>query len=342
MKLGEIASIVSGQLKGDPETDIRGVAGIRDVKEGEITFLADRRLLEECARSSAASVVVKDFIPDLQKPQVVVDNPLYVFARLLELFYVKPPVPSGISDLAFVSARASIGRDVSVHPFSFISDNAVIGDKTVIFPGVFIGAGAAIGEGCTIYPNVTILEKVTVGDRVVIHPGTVIGSDGFGYVLEGGRHYKIPQVGGVVVGDDVEIGSNVSIDRATTGNTVIGKGTKIDNLVQIAHNVRIGEHSIIVSQVGIAGSSEIGNFVVLGGQVGVADHTKIDDGSMVGAQSGVMGHLTKGVYSGTFALPHREWLKAQAVFAKLPELNKRLKEVEEKLKRMEGRKDDRD
>ena len=165
-----------------------------------------------------------------------------------------------------------------------------------------------------------------------------IGSDGFGYVFEEGRHYKIPQVGGVIIEDDVEIGSNVSIDRATTGNTIIGKGTKIDNLVQIAHNVKIGNNSIIIAQVGIGGSAEIGNYVTLAGQVGVSDHAKIESETMIGAQSGVMGHVTKGVYSGTFAIPHRDWLKAHAIFTKLPELNKKIKELEEKIKELERRK----
>jgi UDP-3-O-[3-hydroxymyristoyl] glucosamine N-acyltransferase len=172
---------------------------------------------------------------------------------------------------------------------------------------------------------------------VIIHSGAVIGSDGFGYVMEKGMHYKIPQVGGVIIGDDVEIGANAAIDRATTGNTIIGRGTKIDNLVQIAHNVKIGENSVIAAQTGVAGSTEIGNYVVFGGQAGVADHTRIDDGVMVGAQSGAMGHVKKGIYSGSPMIPHRDWLKSIAIFAKLPELNKRIKELEDIIKNIERR-----
>lgn len=329
--------MLGGEITGAPDIEIKGVAGISDAKDGDITFLVSTKLIKECIESKASAVVVKDAIHEINKPQLKVANPQYAFARLLEHFYIKPLAPAGISDKVFVSDKAKIGEEVTVHPMAFISDGASIGSKTVIFPGVFIGENSSIGEGCVIYPNVTIRENVKIGSKVIIHSGAVIGSDGFGYVMEKGIHYKIPQVGGVIVGDDVEIGANVTIDRATTGNTVIGKGTKIDNLVQIAHNVKIGENSIIVSQVGIGGSTEIGNYVVLGGQVGVADHAKIDDGVMVGAQSGLMGRVTKGIYSGSPIIPHRDWLRSIAIFAKLPELNKRIKELEDKIKDIERR-----
>lgn len=337
MKLKEIASFVNGELKGDPDAEILGVSGIHEVKEGEITFLSGEKLIEECARSKASCVLVKDFIAGMDKPQIAVKNPQYAFAQLLGHFFLKPLPGVGVSSLAFVSPSAVVGKDVSIHPFAYVSDNVTIGRDTIIYPGVFIGEGTVIGEGCTLYANAAIRERVTVGKGVIIHSGSVIGSDGFGYVWEAGRHYKIPQVGGVIIGDDVEIGANVTIDRATTGNTFIGRGTKIDNLVQIAHNVTIGEHSIIVAQVGIAGSSEIGNFVTLAGQVGVPDHVKIADGCIIGAQAGVLGNLPKGIYIGSPAIPHREWLKSTALFARLPELNKRIKELEEKVMTLERR-----
>ncbi|MBI4685046.1 MAG: UDP-3-O-(3-hydroxymyristoyl)glucosamine N-acyltransferase [Nitrospirae bacterium] len=337
MKLRDIAELIDGEIIGEPDIEIKGVAGISDAKEGDITFLANTKFLKECIKGMASCVIVKDAIPDIKKTQIKVSNPQYAFARLLGHFYVKPIMPSGISDKAYVSHSARIGKEVSIYPLSYISDNVSIGDNAVICPGVFIGENSSIGEGCIIYPNVTIREKVRVGNRVIIHSGSVIGSDGFGYVFEKGIHYKIPQIGGVVIGDDVEIGANVTIDRATTGNTIIGNGSKIDNLVQIAHNVKIGQNSVIAAQVGIAGSAEIGNYVLIGGQVGIADHAKVDDGCMVGGQSGVMGHLTKGVYSGTPVIPHRDWLKAVAIFAKLPELNKRIKELEEKIDNIERR-----
>ena len=337
MKLKELALMLGGEAIGDPETEVGGAAGIREVEEGQATFLTDIKLLKECAASKASCVIVRDFIPDLGKPQIIAKNPLYAFGRVLEHFYVAPYKSTGISSAAFVSPKARIGNNVSIHPFVSLADNAAVGSDTVLYPGVIVGEDAAIGDHCILYPNVTIRDKVRIGNRVIIHAGSVIGADGFRYVMEGGRHHKIPQVGGVIVGDDVEIGANVTIDRATTGDTVIGKGTKIDNLVQIAHNVRIGENSLIVSQVGIAGSTEIGNYVVLGGQVGVADHAKIDDGVMVGAQSGVFGHLQKGIHSGSPTIPHRDWLRSVSLFAKLPELHKKIKELEEKIKVLERR-----
>lgn len=335
MKLKDVAVLLNGEISGDQDVEIFGVAGITEAKEGDITFLSDLRLAKDCSQIEASAVIVRDFIPNLGKSQVVVRNPQYAFAKLLEHFYVKPAGFAGISDLAFVSKSAMVAADVSIYPWAYISDDAVIKAGTVIFPGVFVGSGAVIGERCIMYPNVTVRENVTIGNGVIIHPGAVIGSDGFGYVFEEGRHYKIPQVGGVIIGDNVEIGSNVSIDRATTGHTVIGKGTKIDNLVQIAHNVVVGENSVIVAQTGIAGSSRVGSYVALAGQVGIADHVKIGDRCRIGAQSGVMGDLTDGVYSGSPAMQHRDWLRSVSLFAKLPELSKRIKQLEEKIKILE-------
>jgi UDP-3-O-[3-hydroxymyristoyl] glucosamine N-acyltransferase len=339
MKLKDVALFLNGEISGDQDIEILGVAGISEAKGGDITFLSDARLAKECSGSEASAVVVRKVIPDLGKPQVVVRNPQYAFAKLLEHFYVRPPGFEGISELAFVSKTALVAKEVSIYPLAYVSDDAVIKEGTVIFPGVFIGSGAVIGERCVVYPNVTVREKVVIGSGVIIHPGAVIGSDGFGYVFEEGRHYKIPQVGGVIIGDDVEIGSNVSIDRATTGYTVIGKGTKIDNLVQIAHNVQVGENSVIAAQTGIAGSSRVGSLVALAGQVGVADHVKIGDGCRIGAQSGVMADISDGVYSGYPAMHHRDWLRSAALYAKLPELSKRIKQLEEKIEILErGRK----
>lgn len=334
MTLREIAEIISGEIKGDPEVEIKGVSGVTDASEGQITFLSDRRYLRECLSSRASAVIVREFVEDIEKPQIKVKNPYYAFAILLKHFHPGEKEAEGISPNAHVSKGARIGRGVTIYPFVYVSEGAEIGDNTVIYPFVYIGRGSIIGSSCLIYSNVTIRERVMIGTRVIIHAGAVIGSDGFGYVLEGGRHHKIPQVGGVIIGDDVEIGANVTIDRATTGNTIIGNGTKIDNLVQIGHNVKIGEDTIIVAHVGIGGSATIGNHVMLGGQTGVSDHAIIEDGTMVGAQSGVMGHLKQGIYSGTPVIPHREWLKASALFARLPEILKRIKEIEDKLERV--------
>lgn len=335
MKLRELTSMFDCEIIEDGETEITGASGISEAKEGDITFLSDRRWLKEINNSRASAVIVKDFNKDIRKPQVKTKNPQYAFAKLLSYFYIKPQPFKGISKSSFVSEKSHIAHNVTIYDFAYISDGAVVGSKSVIYPGVFIGENSKIGEECLIYPNVTIREGVSIGNRVIIHPGTVIGSDGFGYVFEEGAHHKIPQVGGVIIEDDVEIGANVTVDRATTGNTIIGRGAKIDNLVQIGHNVHIGRNVILVAQVGIAGSSVIGDGVVLGGQVGVADHTNIEAGTMVGAKSGAMGDVKCGIYSGAPMIPHREWLKASALFARLPEIKKKIEELEKKIKSME-------
>ena len=337
MKLKELADIVNGEITGDKDIDITGVSGILEAIEGDITFISSRKYIKDLSRCKASCLIIKDVVPDINITQLKVANPYLAYAKLLGYFYEKPLKAVGVSKGATIADTAVISENVSVFPFSYISDRVSIGKGTVIHPFVYVGEDTSIGENCIIYPNVTLREGVRLGNRVIVHSGSVVGSDGFGYVFDGGIYHKIPQVGGVVIEDDVEIGSNVSIDRATTGNTVIGKGSKIDNLSQIAHNVRIGSNSIIVAQVGIAGSSEIGDYVTLGGQVGVADHTKIDPETMIGAQSGVMGHITKGVYSGSPAIPHREWLKAHAIFTKLPELQKRIRELEEQIMKIQRR-----
>lgn len=337
MKLSEIASLVHGEIFGEPNLEIRGVSGINEAQEGDITFLSGKRYVKDLPHCKASCIIVQEPLHDLALTQLKVANPYLAFARLLEHFYLKPLKPLGVSRDTFISDKAKIAESVSIFPFSYIAEGASIGDGSVIYPFVFIGENTAIGEQCIIYPHVTLREGITVGNRVIIHPGSVIGSDGFGYVFDEGRYHKIPQVGGIIIEDDVEIGSNAAIDRATTGNTIIGRGTKIDNLVQIGHNVHIGNHSIVVAQVGIGGSSEIGDYVTLAGQVGVSDHTKIESGTMIGAQSGVRGNVAKGSYSGSPAIPHRDWLKAQAIIAKLPELHKRIKELEDKVKELEGR-----
>jgi len=335
MKLKEFAGIVNGIIRGNPETEITGVSGIEDAKEGDITFVSSPKYLKLITKCNATCIIVKEFIEDTLTTQFKTSNPYYAFAKAIECFYSKPSFRTGISSMAAVSDSVVCGKNISIFPFAHISDNVTVGDDTVIQSGVFIGKNTKIGMECMIYPNVVIREDIIIGNRVIIHPGTVIGSDGFGYVFENDEHYKIPQVGGVIIEDDVEIGSNVSVDRATLGNTIIGRGTKIDNLAQIAHNVKIGEKSLIIAQVGIGGSSEIGNFVTIAGQAAISDHTTIESGTLIGGKSGITGYISRGAYSGCPAIPHKNWLRSQSLFAKLPEMNRKLKELEEKLKRLE-------
>ncbi len=335
MTVKEFAELIHGEVIGDSQRNITGVSGIREAEEGDITFISSPQYIRYLAGTKASCIIVKEPIPGLAFPQIKVQNPSFAFARALEHFYPRSAPPQGISNKAVVADSASIGDNATIYPFVYIDEDVVIGADTVVMPGAFIGKRTKIGKGCRIFPNVTIREGISIGDRVIVHAGTVIGADGFGYVFEKGEHYKIPQVGGVIIEDDVEIGSNVSIDRATIGNTIIRKGTKIDNLAQIAHNVTIGARSLIISQVGIAGSSEIGDFVVIGGQAGIADHTTIAAGTMVAAQSGLKGQIEKGIYAGSPAIPHATWLRAQALFGKLPEMNKRIRALEEKISRLE-------
>ncbi len=336
MRLREVADILEGTLYGPDDIEITSVCSIEEAEEGSITFLTNRNLIEKLRGSRASAVIVSEYLEDLPIPQIVVKDPRYAFAQILRHLYVRPHPPKGVMEGAYVSPTASLGRDITLYPNVYVSDGVRIGDRSVLYPGVYIGEGSTIGEDCLIYPNVTIREGVRIGSRVTVHSGTVIGSDGFGYVMHEGRHEKIPQVGGVVIEDDVEIGACVTIDRATTGNTVIGEGTKIDNLVQIGHNVKIGKHCIIVAQVGIAGSTELGNYVTLAGQVGISDHLKIGDGCIVGAKSGVMRNLTRGAYSGIPATEHRKWLKTQAIIERLPDIYKKIRELERELEKLKS------
>lgn len=328
MKLREIASIIGGHIIGNPEIDITGISNIKDAQRGDITFIADKKSQQYAYATNASAIIAKDKIEGISASIVITDNPRLAFAKALEIFYRKPSIPSGVSKEALIGKGVNLGNDVTIFPFVYIADNVTIGDHVIIFPFVYIGNNVFIGEDTLIYPNVTIRENVKVGKKVIIHSGAVIGSDGFGYVQDKGKNYKIPQVGGVIIEDDVEIGANVTIDRATLGNTIIGKGTKIDNLIQIAHNVKIGKDCLMAAQVGIAGSTELGDRVMLAGQVGIADHKHISDDVIVGAKSGVSNNLKPGVYSGILAIPHKDWLRAQGVYTKLPELLKRVRAIE--------------
>ncbi len=353
-KLKELAEIVGGSIIGNGDIDIKGISGIREAGEGDITFIAHTKYLPDLEKTRATAVIIGEKILDSRLPGLAprsgagqtpdsrftllrVKNPYFAFSKILELFSKRPYQPTGISNKALIGEGCSIGKDISIHPYVVLDEGVKIGDKVTLFPGVYIGKGSEIGEDSIIYPNVSIREDIKIGKRVIIHSGTVIGSDGFGFVEEGGRYHKIPQVGNVLIEDDVEIGANCTIDRATLGSTIIKRETKIDNLVHIAHNVIIGEDSIILAQVGISGSTEIGKHVILAGQAGIADHIKIGDNVVVIAQSGV-GHDIEPnqVISGTLAIPHKDWLKAQAIFAKLPEIRKKITDIEERIKRLEG------
>ncbi len=333
--LKDIATAVQGILIGDGEVPIAGVSSIKDAKAGDITFLTHRSYKKYLPSCRATAVMLgKDIETDTLRHMniIVVDNPGLAYIKIAELFLGPAKNASGISPLAFVSTGAHVDKDASIAPYVYIGEGAVVKKGATLFPFVYIGDGSVVGEDTTIYPHVTIYKNTSIGRRVAIHGGTVIGSDGFGYIWDGKQHAKIPQLGSVEIEDDVEIGANVAIDRASLGKTIIKKGTKIDNLVQVAHNVSIGENSIIVAHVGIAGSATIGSNVVLAGQVGVKDHINVGSNVMAGGQTGITKDVPDNMLiMGTPHMPHREWMKLQNYLKKLPALFERIKKVERKL-----------
>ncbi len=331
--LGEIASALGGELiNGRDDVVISNVAGLKDAKEGEISFLAHRRYLKDLDNTSASAIVIPKDISYDRLPAIKVENPYFAFSQLLHLFHDMPYVARGVDKSVVIGNGVQLGQDISIYPYVYIGDYAIIGDNVTIYPFTFIGDHSIIGSNSVICSNVTVREKCSIGDRVIIHCGAVIGSDGFGYVTHNGVHHKIPQVGRVIIEDDVEIGANTTIDRGTIGNTIIKKGTKIDNLIQIAHNVSVGENCLFAAQAGIAGSSEIGNYVIMAGQAGVVDHVSIGNNVIITAQSAATKDTKDGeTISGMPAMPHRSWLKAMAIFEDLPEIKKKVVELEKRL-----------
>lgn len=340
ISLGEIAAKINGDLYGDDNQLISGVSGIKEAGKGQITFVVSPPFLKYVGTSQASAFIVgKGVSRDLfqGKPLIAVDNPATASLTVIELFRDPLPASRGISPLAFVSDGAAVSERALVFPHAYIGTEAVIEADAIIYPFVYIGDRVQIGEGSVLYPNVSVYNDVTIGKRVTVHAGSVLGSDGFGYIWNGAEHAKIPQIGTLIIEDDVEIGSNTSIDRASLNNTVIGRGTKIDNLVQIGHNVSIGSNSIIVSQVGIAGSSTVGRNVILGGQVGVRDHVTVGDNVRAAGGTGITKDVpANSTISGLPHMDHREWLRLQTYLKKLPDLANRLKKVEEQLRREAG------
>jgi UDP-3-O-[3-hydroxymyristoyl] glucosamine N-acyltransferase len=332
LSLDGIAHELGGEVIGDETVTVTGVNSLGAAGPNEISFFADRRYKEVLTKTRAAALIVARKIDDFKGPQVVVSNPELAYAKVASLF--APPLPRfpGISERAFVHERSRLGENVSIYPTAYVGENAELGDNVTIFPGVFVGDRVKVGNGTVIYPNVTILQDCVIGKNVIIHAGTVIGSDGFGYARDGATSVKIPQIGIVQIDDDVEIGANNCLDRAALGKTWIKRGVKTDNLVQIAHNVVIGEDSIVISQTGISGSVHIGRQVIIAGQVGIIDHVNIGDGAMIGPQSGIAKSVGAGeVVSGTPSMPHRLWLKTTGLITRLPQLSERLRHLERKV-----------
>jgi UDP-3-O-[3-hydroxymyristoyl] glucosamine N-acyltransferase len=335
IRLNEIAEKIQGNLAGNGFVAISGISGIQEAKEGDITFLTDnsfKKYLKDCKAS--AIIIDRNINPDEFKNKnfIITKNPALAYAKVIEIFHPRKIIEKGISPLAFVAKTSQISDEATIYPYAYIGERTIVEKKAVVYPFVHIGDDVTIGEETILYPHVVIYDRITIGRRVIIHSGTVLGSDGFGYVWDGEKHVKIPQIGTVEIEDDVEIGANVAIDRASLGKTLLKKGTKIDNLVQIAHNVSIGENSIIVSQVGIAGSSTIGKNVILAGQVGVRDHAVVGDNVRAAGGTGITKSVPENsLISGNPHMPHKEWLRLQGHIKNLPKLYDRIKKMEKKL-----------
>jgi UDP-3-O-[3-hydroxymyristoyl] glucosamine N-acyltransferase len=334
--LSDIHALVGGELHGEATVTIASVASLQEADSHALCFLANDKAIKSIQNLHAGALLVHRHLPTLDIPQIVVGNPLLAFAQVAQHFFVPPRVPRGMAEDITQGSDLRMGADPSIWPFVTLGDRVTIGDRVTLYPGVFIGSDSKIGDDSVLYPNVVVREGCSLGSRVIVHSGTVIGSDGFGYVQHEGRHHKIPQLGGVIIEDDVELGANVTIDRATLGNTVIKRGTKVDNLVQIAHNVSVGEHSIVVAQVGIAGSTTIGHHVMIGGQAGLADHIHVGDQVMIAARAGVNRSLEPNqIVSGAPVMPHETWMKAQAVIPRLPELRQLVRNLEQRVATLE-------
>jgi UDP-3-O-[3-hydroxymyristoyl] glucosamine N-acyltransferase len=317
VSLSTIVSFVSGRYDG-PDAEIAGVAPLSEAGDQHISFLSNPKYAPQLETTGAAAVLVANDLAGESQRWIRVENPYFAMARVVAKFFASRPAPKGISERASIAASAKLGSNVAVGAFTSIGEDVVIGDDVVLYPNVTIEAGASIGEGTIVYPQVSIYNSCRIGRRCIVHSGVVIGSDGYGFATEGGRHHKIPQVGIVRIEDDVEIGAGTTIDRAALGETVIGEGTKIDNLVQIGHNVRIGKHCFLVAQVGIAGSTELGDYVSVAGQSGFAGHLKIGSRVQVAAKSAVLADVPDDVkVMGIPAVPFREFARREAQLRKL-------------------------
>jgi UDP-3-O-[3-hydroxymyristoyl] glucosamine N-acyltransferase len=339
LKLREIAERLECRLDGDGEIDIRRVAGIEEAGPGDLTFFTNPKYASALSKTGASAVILADTADAAPCAMLRVRQPYLAFAKAVELFAGDDRPTAGIHRLAEVAPTAIVSSDASIGPFVVIGDAARIGARTVVYPLVTIGRGAHIGDDCVIHSRASIRERVQMGHRVIVQDGAVVGSDGFGFAKRpDGTHHKIPQMGGVVIEDDVEIGANAAIDRPAVGETRIGAGTKIDNLVQVAHGVTIGRDVLLAAQVGIAGSTTIEDTVTLAGQVGVSGHITIGKGTIATAQTGIPNSVEPGSFiSGYPAINNRDWLKSSAIFRKLPELRKTIADLEARLAKLEAR-----
>ncbi|HWC77141.1 MAG TPA: UDP-3-O-(3-hydroxymyristoyl)glucosamine N-acyltransferase [Blastocatellia bacterium] len=338
MRLNEIAETLECRLEGDAGIEIRGVATLENAEGTDISFLANTKYVSEAKRTRAAALIVGSECPDLGLSLLRHSNPYLAFAKAVEMFHAIPLPVARIHPTAWVSDTAKIGADVSIGAFSYVGEGVVIGNRARIATSCTIERNARIGEETVIQPGAVVCHDVEIGNRCIVQANAVIGSDGFGYAkTEDGRWYKILQAGSVTLEDEVEVGACTTIDRSTLGETRIGAGSKLDNLVQVGHGSTIGKHTLLCAQVGLAGSTKIGDAVVLAGQVGSAGHLSVGDGAIVTAQSGIGDDVEPGrVVSGSPAFANKKWLRATALFTRLPDLHRTLREMERRVATLEG------
>jgi UDP-3-O-[3-hydroxymyristoyl] glucosamine N-acyltransferase len=340
-RLSDLAARIGARVVGEEDAVVSGIAPIEEAGPGQVTFLASPKYMRFAKDSNATAIIAREALPGARTNFLLAENPYFAFACAVDAFHPAGRLAPGVSDRAVVDPSARLGKDVTISPFVFVGEGAEVGENTVLFPGVSVGKGVSIGPDCLFYSNVVIYHGTRVGSRVTLHAGCVIGSDGFGFAPTPEGYRKIPQVGTVVIEDDVEIGANTTIDRATLGVTRVCRGTKLDNLVQVGHNVVIGSGTVIAAQAGISGSTKIGGRVMIGGQAGLAGHLEVEDGLMLGAKCGVPESLRASesrVWSGIPAMPHPTWLRMASLLPKLPELFRRVKRLEEGKKPTKGEK----
>jgi UDP-3-O-[3-hydroxymyristoyl] glucosamine N-acyltransferase len=339
MTLAEIAFFLGGTFIGADDTIINNIRSIEEANEGDLTFIANKKYLKKLKLTKASAILAPPQTAAGGKNIIIVADPYAALGKLLTIFYPLEHGRTGVSPEAYIEEGAIVSPEATIFPRAFIGNGATIGKGAVIYPGVFIGSNAFIGEDSILYANVTVYHSCIIGKRVILHSGVVIGADGFGFASPGKNNTKIPQVGFVQIDDDVEIGANTTIDRATLGRTWIQRNVKIDNLVQIAHNVVIGENSALAAQVGISGSTKLGKSVMVGGQTGLVGHINIGDNVIIAAASAVHKDIASGqIVGGSPQLPHKQWLKVLACWAKLPEMRATLDELKKKVEKLQEQK----
>lgn len=333
----ELAKIIEGNVIGDSGIVIEGTKGMKEAGKTDIAF-AVGEYLSYIGQAKAGAMIVEQKV-DAPMPVIVVENAKVAFAKLLDVFYPPVEVPVGVHETAIIGNNVKIGKNVSIQPYCVICDNAVIGDNTILHPYVYVGHNVKIGEGSELFPSAVVHKNCEIGNRVVLRANAIIGGEGFGFATKDGKHTHIPQVGNVVLEDDVEVGSCSCVDNGTMGSTIVRRGTKIDNLVHLAHNVEIGEDCFLVAQVGIAGSTKCGNSCIFAGQSGSTGHITIGDNCTFAARTGITGHVPDNVqYAGFPMRPHREWLKLSAYESRLPEMAKAIKQLQREIKALKEQK----